>query len=565
MRDEARARARAPGFAAACAAAVLGAAGAASAQPLSGHLQVQFQEVRQTVRRLAPDGSARDTTISSRFWIQNYELNHATRMGERLDVVSQLRLTDLSYQDRASQSRTPYGALRLSHPLFGLSGSYRPTTSVTAIGDTANGPSVRTRTQEALFSGYLAAPNLPRVDASWIRRHRSADGQIPEDLGATRSVQSTWDRGVLSMRGGYSDLVHQPSGAATRATTQRSITSGASLRATPRPALSIGMDADLSHTRVENARGAGNLTQTLGGTLTAGLRQSRRLDWALNYAARRLDTGGSSVTRFVDHDAGLLLDVHPAQAFHGTISGGARTARTATVNGLMRYASATAAFDGVVRPDWRGTASVSHVTSWNPSQSVFGVESFRGATSVHLRKGLDVTTDFQVTSNGDTAAHGVRVITQAGSGVTATPWRGLTLVLAERRYRSGPGLFDARSISHMLGLDLRWKPARTLDVTASLSRAGAQPNDDPRVSTRQWTARWSPGARFQMSGNWTRSDQRQAQSSAAQIPGREVLGGRLLLGLGRDLVFNAGMSVVDPGAGSRARQADVTITRSFGR
>lgn len=565
MRGEALARARGWGGACACAVAVVGAAVAAAAQPLSGHLQAQYQDVQQTVRRLARDGSLRDTTISSRFWIQSYQLNHAARVGENLDVVSQLRLTDLAYQGIASQSRTPYGALRVSHPLFGLSGSFRPATSVTAIGDTANSPSVRTRTQEALLSGYLSAPNLPRLDGSWIRRHRSRDGQTPEDLGYTRSLQTTWDRGPLNVRGGYSDLIHEPSGFGTRSTAQRSVTSGAALRAAPRPALSVGMDADFSHTRIEDSRGAGNRTQTLSGALTAGLRQSRRADWAMNYSVRRLEIAGPGASRLDDHDAALLLDLHPAPALRATLAGGARTARTASVNGLTRYASATAAFDGVVRPNWRGIASVSHVTSWNPGQAVFGVESFRGGSSFHLRQGFDATTDFQVTSNGDSAARGARLVMQAGSGLTATPWRGLTVVLAERRYRSGPNLFDAQSISHSAGLDLRWKPARTLDVTASLSRAGALPRDDPRVSTAQGTARWSHGPRLQLSGSWTRSDQVRAQSSAAQLPGREVMGGRLLLGLGRDLVFNAGMNVVDPRQATRARQLDATLTRSFGR
>ena len=549
------------------------AAGAAGAESLSGHLQVQYQQLQQSVSVRMPDGSLRQQTLSRSFWVQNYELNHSARIGENLNVFSQLRLTDLAYRGRPEATRTPYGTLRLSHPLYGLTGSHRPTTTTGVISpagfgaaaDSARSRQVISRNQETLLSGYLSAPKLPRLDLSWLRRHRNRDEVTREETGISRNARASWETGPLNLRAGYADLLQQAGGAMGTRTRQRGLDAGAGFRLTPAEGLSLSLDYDFADTRRGTGGGRTDRTRTHGAVLTGGLRQSSRSDWSLNYSYRRTAFAFPSETRLDDHDGGLVYTYRPTRALRFSSAGGLRTARTSTATELVRYLSATASADGQFRPGWQGVATAAHITNWQPGRGRYSVESARTGSRFKIRQGLDANADLQVTSTGDTAARGARVVAQAGAGVAALPLRSLALSFSERRYRSGPGLDRVTANSRATTWDVRWRPVRGLEADLNVSRTGALPRNDPRVTTTQWTLRWEPSRQLQLAGNLSRSGQSRQSGFADQLRGREVAGGRLLAGLWRSLTLNAGVNVAEPGRAGESRQYDAALTKTFGR
>ena len=547
--------------------------GRAGAQPLTGQLQVQYQNIEQRVQVLNPDGTRRDTILTREYWVQNYELNHAARIGEQLNIVSQLRLSDLAYIGRPDKTRTPYGALRLAHRVFGLSGSYRPTTVTTVLapgffeGGLAAAPPVLTtaRTQEGVLSGYLAPVGLPRLDLSWIRRHRGADERLPGETGVSRNARLAYGFGGLSVRGGYDDLSRDPGDPALRQMLQRSLNGGAGLTLAPASALSIAMQYDFAATRRGVASPNAERARTHGATLNGSLRQSERANWNLAYAFRRSEIRSRVRSDLDDHDGSLLFNYTPGRATRLSVGGGARTVRTSARNELQRHLALIASADGRVLRGWTGTVSLSHATNWNPERRVFSVESFRVGSRFHLATGLDLDADLQATANGDTAARDSRVVTQGSFGVQATPLRSISLRYSARSYRVGPGLFRAAGDARSSTLDLRWRPLATLEMAGSLSRSGTLAHGGPRLASRQANLSWRPGPMLQFSGNYARSDQRATGGSAEQITGREILGARVQAGLGRRLTLNAGINQADPGGRSASRQYDAAVTRSFGR
>jgi hypothetical protein len=87
-----------------------------------------------------------------------------------------LRFTDVNYVGSASSERTPYGSLRLMHPEYGVSATYRPITTVGSVGaGNAGAPTdssgttleFTARRREATVFAYLAPRRLPRLDVTW--------------------------------------------------------------------------------------------------------------------------------------------------------------------------------------------------------------------------------------------------------------------------------------------------------------------------------------------------------------------------------------------------------------
>jgi hypothetical protein len=546
---------------AACGLAAALAAAPASAQGPTGRVEVQFQRAETPV--LFP-GEAAPRRLVSEFWLQTYEVTHGMRLGERTDVYGQLRLTDLSYVGEPTASRTPYGTLRMQHPWVGISGSHRPTETTIALGDTSGAPGLTTRRQETMWSGYLALPRLPRVDAAWVRRHQDAYSLIPASTGVTRSLRAAQDFGPLSLRGGYTDQLREPGGVQPNTTLQRALDGGASLRLIPSAASWLNLDYGFARTQRTATRLPEDRTITHDATLLGNLRQSPVLDWSLNYGFRhaQLATG---VDRSLDnHDGALLMHYHPNRVLQAAAGGGVRSVFTATGDGILRYLTSTASLAGDVRPGLNALASAAHTTNWSPDLPTFSVEQLRSALRMALRQGIDVGTDLQVTSNGDTALRDSRVGTQAGVFGTLTPVRNLTVGFSARLYQTGSRLGQVSGRSRSNTVEARWRPARGLEVTGSRSTSGALPRNDPRFTTTQATVTLSPSSTLRVWSSYTRSDQA-ASTVAALLRGREAVSGRVLAALGRRWNVSAGGTIADPNQATEARQFDAAVSLSLGR
>jgi hypothetical protein len=559
------------------AATLAGAAGpvlAARADELSGSLSMQYQQVDQRLRLMNPDSTFRSTTQRREYWLQSYELNYSSQFTDRLHFLTQLRYTDVNFVGRPESERVPFVSMRLIHPEYGVTASFRPATTVGVVsaagfgappGAAAAPQEITSQRRETSLIAYLAPTRLPRLDLAWVRRSLRDDISNRTDVGLDRSARSTYEVGPLSLRAGYGTLARQVGDIGRNETFQRSYDAGTSLRALSRPNATLLLDYQFTG----NDRGAGAAGRDRAYTHTASvsgnLRQSRVTNWTLYYGYRRSALRSAEDSDLNDHDGSLLFNYTPRRALNFSAGGGVHTVRPDQREDLLWYATAIAAAQGPVRHGWTGTASLTHVTNWDPTRKSFGIETGRLGSGFILARGLTANLDVQMTANGDSAARGARVVLQPSAGVTASPLRGLYADYSWRVYRAGPTL--GRSTSHAVSdrLELRWRPRPTLELTGGLGHTGALPRNQPRAVTRQLTLRWTPSARFQATGSYVKSTQTQSFAAAEQLSGQELVTTRLLAGLSRSLTLNAGYSLTNRHRPTQASQVDAMMTWTFGR
>ncbi len=573
MRDERDGRGAA---AAAVALGLMCLAGAvpARAQKLTGFLQVQFQRVEQN-QTVMVDGVPRQVKLTRESWVQTYELDHVAQVRQNLSLVSQLRWVESTRPGSADRSRTPFGSMRLGHPLFGLSGSYRPITTTSSItggapgfldpGTPAPSRAVTTRNQEMQFAGYLAMPKLPRLDAAWTRRHRDGDLLFKEETGITRVANLNYEAGPAYVRGGYNDLARDGGGFSGRTILQRNYQAGTGVRLSPTAAASLTLGYDFSQSQRGDLAGRDARTRSQTASVSGGVRQSSKSDWSLSYAWRRAESPGTTTANLDNHEGALSYNLQATRAVRFTGGTGLRTESLRDQRQLVRYANAVLSANGDIVRNVRASTSLAHVTNWLPSHRPYSVESWHSGVRARLRQGLELTEDLVISANGDTAARDTRVVSQNSLGLQATPLRSLTVALYDRRYHAGPSLFGTSADSRTFALDVRWRVVPSLEVTTNASRTGLLPNNDPRTSSVVAGLRWSPSARFQFAGTYSRTGGTSRLADASLISGREFFTGRVLAGLSRTVTLSAGTSVANPGQTSQSRQVDALLTKSFGR
>jgi hypothetical protein len=574
MRDEAR-----PGWDSAyrsllAAAACLLAAAPAGAEQLYGTLTVQYQQVEQSVRVLDPDSTWRSFRQKREYWLQNYEVNYTERFTERLHLLTQLRYTDVNYLGSDTGERTPYGSLRLMHPEYGFSATYRPITTVSevAAGALPGAPDsaaelreFTARRREATVFAYVAPRRLPRLDLSWIRRSLEDDVSATKSVGLDRSGRLSYDLGPLSLRGGYGTLARQAPASGAMQTYQKAGDAGASWRALSTTDKSLLFDYQFTGYERTASAGAGDRTYSHAASAAGNLRQSTAANWTLYYGFRRAELRSSTTSYTTDHDGSLLFNYTPRRTVTMAAGGGVRTVRQLQQEDLLWYATALATVQGPVRPGWVGLASLTHTSNWEPAKRSFNVETGRLGSTFTLARDLSANADLQVIANGDTAARAARTVLQPAVGVTARPLPGIYVEYSWRFYRAGPDLWEATSRSSSDRLDLRWTPLPSLELVGSIGHTGDLPANDPRATVRQATVRWTPSRAFQLTGGYVKSTQERAFAVADRLSGRDLFTARLLASPSRSLTFNAGYSLADRGLPTESSQVDGAVTLTFGR
>lgn len=527
--------------------ACLGAGASAQAQNVQGFGQVQYQEL---------EGNG----VTRQSWVSVLQLDHATRWRERVDVRSQFELRRFAVIDGPERNVVPRGTLQIAHSDFGVTGYYRPSETTDAFG-------LRTRQQEAVVSGYLTRPGLPRADVNWTRRHRNAGSTTgAEATGTTRSARISHAVGPLSVQGGYGDLVEAPRDERLARTTQRTWDGSASLQLATGRRGSASTRYGFADTRGDLASGARVRTTTHEAATNGSLFLSRRADLTLNYNYRRSNLEGPLEDVVNDHDGTLLFNLRPTAGLRFSTGGGVRTARTADSEDVLGSLLLTAAADGRVRPGWTGVVTATRSVSWFPDGRRFIVDTGRGGSVFQLNRGLQLTADTSVSSTGDTASTESRVVFQAVGGLNAQPLPGLRITASQRVYRVGPEL--GRASAHSLGglLDVRWQPVRAFEWSGAISTASPLARGSSRTRTRQMTIRLVPSSRFQWDLAWSRSDQARGDFGTADLVGREVVSSRAVVALTRLTRLTAGFNLADPGRrATRVRQLDLILTQNFGR
>ncbi len=542
------------------------------AQYVTGYLKGQFQVFEDQALVPNGDGTFRTDWKRTERWTQTIELQHVAQPRSDLRVMSNFRYTDLSYSKLPDASRSPQGSVQVTHPWASLFAAYRPSTVTGGLGatgvsagDSARAGAITARSQETMLLGQIAPPNLPRLDVSWNRRHRNADVLSPEEAGVNRNARLSWTRGALSSYASLGDQSIDHPAQNTRGTTQRTGGAGAALHLTPTRQTAMDLQYDFADARSGNATLTAGSSRSHNASFNGTLQQRADMAWNANWMFRRSQARGPRTTTLDDHEAALNWSFDPRGPLRLLAAGGTRTARTVAGSGLSEYASAVASLDGDVRPGWRGTATASHVTNWDPGHGTYSVDAGRIGSRLRLARGLEANVDASVTANGDTGVRDSRVVSDASGRLRATPLRSLNVGLSARIYRSGPTLADGNSRARSILWDVRWRVVPTLELTGSSSITGVLPNDRPRNTTRLAGARWNPFARVQLAADWSKSDQSRTDSSAQPVSGREIASAHLLALLSRSLQLDASGSIADRGTARENRQMNVSLTWALGR
>jgi hypothetical protein len=556
MRDE-RSRTLATVTSAVCSLTLLwcGAARAQTpgAKTFRGYAEVQYQKL---------DGEERSS--DREWWVRSLQLSYSRRLASTLDVSAQAQVTDLSYIGRADRSRVPFATLRLAHTSFGAFGSYRPSTATDLLGATV-------RQQQTLLAGYWARAGWPRLDVSWDRRHQNAGSTVRETSSINRTAMASHSLGRLALRAAYTDQTQQPLNADTHRIFQRTLSGGSTLRIGA-PRASMLLTYDYTDAFREETSVRSNLARTHAASATGGLRLAPRTDVNLTYNYRHSDLGGFGPARFADQDGALLLNHAPTRSVRLSSGGGVRTVRTVGHQDLEEYALVSASADGKLRPSWTGGAGVTRSLNWITGARARVIDGYRANTRMRLWKGMDVTADALVSVSGrgptaspaDSALSRGRVVTQGGVGFVAVPLRPISIGYSIRQYRAGESLGQAAVSARSDAYDIQWRPRASLQLSGNFASSQALGVGEPRLRTTRANAQWNPSTLFQLTVAYSRSTQARREAGAVELPGREILGVRLLSGIGRDLRASVGLNVVDPGRTASARQMDATVTRRFG-
>ena len=404
----------------------------ARARAITGRAVIEFQGVRQNLRVTNPDGTTRLVSLNRQFWSQNYQLTQSDYVRPDLNLFWQLQLNDIAYQGVKLNQRTPYGLVRITHPVLGGSASYRPVTTTTAFtGPEGLQPLNTERRQETQLTAYLAPPRLPRLDLSWSRRHREGGGSEADQTGTNRNAQLTYAEGALGVHAGYGDQDLSGAGQATQ-TLERNYNAGTAYMLGVPGRRSIGLAYEFTGSRRESK--AVDRSESHTATLSGQLRQSARSQWNLYYNLRRSLLYDQVSTDQTDSDGSLLYSFQASRAARLIAGGGVRSERFETSSGIMKYLTAVLSADGSWKNHLRGNAGVSHTTNWGVDRPVYSTQGYHVGTRLEFTRRLALDANMLVSANGDSAARSARYVTQAQAGAQITPFRTLVIRLSGRRY-----------------------------------------------------------------------------------------------------------------------------------
>ena len=531
------------------------------ARAMIGHAVVQFQDIRQNVLVTNPDGSTGTMVVDRQFWVQNYDLAHSMNPRPNLNVFWQLQFNGVSFRGITQTQNTPYGTFRVNHTLAGLSASYRPLITTTGARNAFGVEQITTtRRNDSQISAYLAPPSLPRLDLTWQRSTRSVTSLPTDQTGTTRSAQLTYDRGLLNLHGSVGDDRRETGGAV--GTLQRNAAAGVGYRIGESAHQTLLLSYDYAGNRFEHGRT--DWSQSHNASATGSLRQSPKAEWTLYGNLRRAMVSDGAQSDVTDYESSLFYTLQATRAARVQAGGGARTLHTETGTGLQRYVSGVLTGDGRVNRVWQATGSLSSMVNWDPEHPTYTISSAHGGSRFAVYHGLSLDLDALLTATSDPTAIASRCVVQTSGNLRGSPLRTLTVTLSARRYQSGSKWFDGASESRGLAANIRLRPVPTLDLLADFSNQGSLPHNDPHLRTRQFNATWNASSNFRLSGYYTLSDRTQRTAAADALTGQAIMGGRLLASLSRSLVLNTGVSAADPRTGSRSRQADASLTWTFG-
>ncbi|HEY6195022.1 MAG TPA: hypothetical protein VI504_08275 [Candidatus Eisenbacteria bacterium] len=545
-------------------------AGRARATPIGGRLTGQYQHVEQSGRVFYPNGIVRDTSIARSFWSQSYKLHHSATFGQSLNLFSQLDFVDQSYEARPHVSQTATATMRLAHPLFGLSASFRPSVSKVAAtslgnpGDVGTFRPISTHNDQTTFTANFMPPNLPRLDLSWARQRQDAELSDTKRTTTSRNANLVYAVGPLDTHAGIGDQRGDVGTGGARLSDRRHGNAGLGLRLEPLPALTLGMQYDLTAFQTDVPAGPTNHSVSHAGSLSGSLRASQHTGIDLAYSYRTSRQTGGIASRQSSHDGSLLVAYRPNPVASASAGGGFRTLNAERAPVLERYLAGSATAAGRIRTAWTGTASAAHSTLWDRDARARSIESTNLATNLRAGPDFQLGGNFTTSLNSDASVGKGRWSTDGALSVTASPVRKLQLIAGVRSTRAGSSLLGAGTGARSRSIDARWLPAASVDLGGGITQTN--PGDRGAGSTtRNARVGLRPGQRLRLSGTYSRSDVATQIAGTSQLRGREVYTAQLGLALARTMSLGANLNLIDPHGANFSRQYDLTLTKDFGR
>ena len=537
------------------------------AQSLTGYAQGQYQIHDQNVLR---NGVVEHQRVER--WVQSFELQHFATPRNDLRVMSSFRLSDLSYRGLPDQSRSPQGSFQVTHPWANLFAAYRPTTvtgglgpaGVIATADTGRTRTLTSRAQETLISGQIAPPSWPRLDVAWTRRHRDRDELSPEESGVTRTARMAWSTDQLNLYSSLADQHTERSGVRA-GNTQRTAAAGGALHLAPRTGANVDLAYDFTDSKVGDPLRNGGSGRGHNASLNAAYRVGGIGGWSSSWLWRRTESRGPRGSANEDHEGTLQYSLDPRGPFRFTAASGARTLREP--DGTRPFAtslSGVAALEGRVRTGWNGTASLTHVTNWEPSRGHWSVEAARAGSRMTLARGLEIAGDAQVSTSDDTTLRDVNTTTEGNVRARLSPWRAFTAGWTARLSRLGDGVLQGGAgAARSTMWDARWRPLRTIELTGTTASAVAR--GGANTTTRTAGMRWWAHPKVQLMADWSRSNDARTTPGTQLVSGREIASAHVLAMLTRKIQLDASAGVADRDTPRENRQGTVTVTWAFGR
>jgi hypothetical protein len=546
---------------------LLAASSRSAASTLTGELVGHYTNVDEFIMQLQPDSTFRRVRQSASFWAQEYRLGYSTVLPYNTGMVSELRYADVSRVGLTQRTITPYGSLRLTNPVYGLSAAYRPVQQVFETLDAANDtlpPSLKrrltSRDADLLLSAYVAAPHLPRIDGQFTQRHHFSSAQVGAGTTTQRSIRTSQEFGRATVQAGYSDQLMSTAG--RRRLNGRSWTAGLDVSAAP----TLRRTASFSYGFLRGDQPS-----------SVGWNHSNNHNFNANAAYRfsdraSLNTGGfyrlSQIHSFrnstvQDFDAFAYQNFTLRRGVVARVGGGEHSFQDGTKTRPAPYLLSSLSGEGYLRPKWRTHAAATHSTNWLGGLAPTSSEALSIGNSFEVSRSFEAHLDADASVRSGTHELGSqRYSSVVGTGVRMQPLRSFSLNLDGSLQGQGGSVLRPSSRARTGSANLSWQPWRGLSLSAARVVTGAFPNDRPRQYSSAYYGSWRISRQLQVDGNYSKSGVTMT-SDNLQGGNRENFGFRITAVATRRLSANFGFQDSGHGQPNETRSVDVTASYRF--
>jgi len=522
-------------------------AGPARAQRIYGTFDIQYQNTEAVAI-----GAVRER------WITTFETDYEQRLPQAVDLLARVRFSQQTLVGRLDRQRTPEGSLRLAHRYFGFFSEYRPTDVRDVLG-------VTTHQQSLTLTGYVQKPGLPTLSGSWIRTHYNANDIAPGTATRTRTLSLIHTIPHLGLHAGYGDRELEPENGNPSRLEERHGTAGAAsqfqLGRAP-----VALQYDFTQSWTDPSGRRSQISRLHAASFNTSMQWARKTSSAISYIYRRADVVGQPNGAVQDHNGSASITQLLTRAWSASAGAGVRSAVLSGRTLTERFVTAGTGVQGQARRGWTVGASAGHTVNWLPGDRGRTTDAGNVNTMMRIAPGLDGRADFSISATErpalvDSFAGGHEIGRQVGLGLTALPLRTIFLDGSVRRAHTGISGIRGSTNSTSYSANARVTPNARFQLSGGWSETVALLS---QASTVQGTLLWSPSARLQASGTYTRAHQNVTGVAIPIASDLESLTGSVSLALARDLSVTGRYSDSYRRQPGQVREWSIDLVKRFG-